>query len=654
MDRNARILAGLFGGCVIYALYAAVARPRWIEPLLTIDERIEGRTEELDKLEATEDEVYQAKLEYRDFLDRIGSFDDVKVKNDIRNRLNELIARYKLQGSSTSPTEGRADRNTHVVTMHVTVSAVGTLESAIGFLRDVSELPHVLRVGTVSLYPAGSSRKRKGKNKKAERVNIRVPIELMVLPQQRILGERLTDEDLKQPDVWVRHEDRDYAAIWKGTPFTEYIPLKPLVAEAGKDVNVVEGRRASLGGRAKGGDGQYTYEWSPEEGLVDATSPKTKVETAEPGTRTYTLTVNDESGNSAEDTVTVTVTEKPKPKEQPEVAEVKVKPGPVPVLDKRWKDRKSMQLAMTLMHSGGDSRVQEVMIYNKKSKDTAYYPVQADFDGGTLVGVHPRGGVVRRDVGDAEVYFVYPIGAHLDEEILAENAADYPVLQSFALGVRDADLAALAAEEVDGGDEADAADADPNGEEFGPANFPESKPGQAPANADSAARPETVAGEEAGQAADDTPAEPSEAEGEKPGAEQTISAAPDKKAAPGVPGEETPDSKPEAAEFREKTTDRGSPSPKPNAKAGKGEPARKKDGAKTGGQKPASGKRSVMSTRGKPAPSKSRKKRELSKREKKQRGRIRLDNPSGAKRRRQTEMQRKAAQRRREKQKEGP
>ena len=61
--------------------------------------------------------------------------------------------------------------------------------------------------------------------------------------------------DARQVRQAQRHEDRDYAAIWKGTPFTEFIPLKPLVAEAGADVNVVEGRSASLSGRAKGGDG---------------------------------------------------------------------------------------------------------------------------------------------------------------------------------------------------------------------------------------------------------------------------------------------------------------------------------------------------------------------------------------------------------------
>ena len=257
----------------------------------------------------------------------MGSFDELNVQNDLRQRLNELIARYKLEDASTSPSQPRTDRKTEIVTMGVTVTAVGTLESAIGFLRDVFELPHLLRVGNVSIYPAGSSRERKHKNRKEERVNIRVPIEAKVLPQQRMMGERLRDEDLSQPEALVRHEDRNYSAIWKGTPFTEFIPLKPLVVEAGTDLSVEVGQRASLGGRAKGGDGDYTYEWSPAEGLVDATSPKTKVETADPFVRTYTLTVKDDSGNSGEDAVTVTVKEKPKPPEDGEGEE----PPPFPV-----------------------------------------------------------------------------------------------------------------------------------------------------------------------------------------------------------------------------------------------------------------------------------------------------------------------------------
>ncbi|MFQ5590261.1 MAG: hypothetical protein ACE5HE_03765 [Phycisphaerae bacterium] len=481
MDRNTKILAAVFGGCVIYALYSSFAYPLWIEPLFTIDGRISKRTKVLEKLEAREAKVREAKREYQGYLARIGSFDDVKVQNDLRARINELIARYKLEDASTSKMTPSKQRKTDIVSMRGMVKAVGTVENAVGFLKGLAELPHLIRIGDVSLSAAHSSRRRKTGGNKSERVNISVPFTVWVLPQQRILGERIRDADLKQPEVYVRHEDRDYSSIWTRTHFTEFIPLKPLVAEAGRDLTVEVGRRASLNGSAKGGDGRYEYVWFPADGLADATSPKTNIETTDPGTRTYTLTVTDDSGNSAEDQVTVTIKEKPKPVETPKVVEAKPPPAPPPP-DKRWKDRKNLELRMTLMHSEGDMRVQEVMVYNTKSNETVYYPLQAEFDGGTLVGVHPRGGVVRRDEGETEAYYVYPIGETLDEGIPADEAVDFPILQGFALRLRDAELAKLKEEAGKTGsqDGLNGTEGKPASGDAGPDRPSELKQGEAP------------------------------------------------------------------------------------------------------------------------------------------------------------------------------
>jgi len=37
---------------------------------------------------------------------------------------------------------------------------------------------------------------------------------------------RLDDEDLDRPDFFIRHQGRDYARIWKGDPFNEYVPMR--------------------------------------------------------------------------------------------------------------------------------------------------------------------------------------------------------------------------------------------------------------------------------------------------------------------------------------------------------------------------------------------------------------------------------------------
>jgi len=86
-----------------------------------------------------------------------------------------------------------------------------------------------------------------------------------------------------------------------------------------------------------------------------------------------------------------------------------------------------------LLRTIGPERLDEFMVYNNKSRQTSYYKVGEEFDGGELVFVHQRGGVVRRN----EDYFVYPIGANLDQHVEAKVADDYPELKSAADKIRE-------------------------------------------------------------------------------------------------------------------------------------------------------------------------------------------------------------------------
>ena len=82
-------------------------------------------------------------------------------------------------------------------------------------------------------------------------------------------------------------------------------PLPP-TANAGPDVAIAAGGSTPLHGSASGGTSPYTYSWSPATGLsaVNVASPN-----ASPSqTTTYTLTVRDNAGATATDSVVVTVT----------------------------------------------------------------------------------------------------------------------------------------------------------------------------------------------------------------------------------------------------------------------------------------------------------------------------------------------------------
>ncbi|UCC29725.1 MAG: hypothetical protein JSU86_16160 [Phycisphaerales bacterium] len=416
MDRRTKILATLFGAVAAYALISGLVYPEWIEPLLKLDQEIAVRQNEYDELKAVEDEVGEGKKGYKGYVSRVGSFDIDKVTTAIRAQLNELIEKHKLQGANVSPSRPTKDRKTGLDRMSITVTAVGKLESAVEFLKDVSELPQLVRVGNAAIYPASRSRKQRGR----DRMNIRVPIEVMVLPRLRIVG-RINEEELVQPESFVRHADQDYALIWSMKPFTEPIPLR---ANAGRDVNRKQGQSARLSATATGGDGEYTFKWEPEDGLNDATIANPTIDTSTAFTQTYTVRVTDASGETSTDSVAVVI------------RETRAKPGeetsePVqPTRVERWKDRKYMQLCMTLLHTTDAGRVSELMISNNKRKQTEYYTAGDEFDGGELVFVHPRGGVVLRN----DEYFLYTIGTWLDQDVSlsADAAVDYPDLKKVA------------------------------------------------------------------------------------------------------------------------------------------------------------------------------------------------------------------------------
>jgi hypothetical protein len=324
------------------------------------------------------------------------------------------------------------DRKTGVETTLITVTAVGTLASAVAFLKDVAELPHLARAGNAAVYPVGSS--RKGLDK--DRVNVRVPVELMILPQQRIVG-KIAERDLVHPEVFVRHQGRDYARIWSGQPFAEYVPPKPLKADAKRSVNVEKGHAVTLEGSATGGDGEYSFRWEPAEWLSDPNVARPAVDTSTPvANKAYTLTLTDGSGNT--DTVTVMVTIRDP---QPALAQplpTKPEPPAPPPGPKRWPDGSQTWLRMALLRTVGLERLDEFMVHNNRTRQNSFYKVGDEFDGGQLVFVHQRGGVVRRN----DEYFVYPIGANMDQFVEAKAADEYPELKDAAERHREAYQAA--------------------------------------------------------------------------------------------------------------------------------------------------------------------------------------------------------------------
>lgn len=425
MDRRTKILGAFFGAALAYAAYSSYVYPKWVAPILSLDDQIAQRAQELDKLERGEEVVHRARETYLAFLNRIGSFDPVEVENDLRERLNTLIKKHQLEDQSVTRRGPTTDRKTDISKITISMSAVGSLQATVGFLRDISELPHLLRVGNITIFPVSSFRAEAQEDK----VNLRVPIDVYILPQHKLLGRQLADKELTRPDRIVRHEDHSYEVIAEHEPFTEYIPPKPLVALAGRNLSVDSGEMVILKGTITGGVGAYAIHWTPEEEFQDPTSLTPRVrDTTAIGDRMYTLSVTDEAGNSSNATVTLTIREAPKVVESESPPDTVAPTEENPTGPALWAGREHMRLKMALVRMEAETRSAEVLVSDIKAHVSHFYATGDEFDGGQLMYVYPRGALVRRD----DAYFVYPIGAPLDEDIPVEEAVDFPRLMQVA------------------------------------------------------------------------------------------------------------------------------------------------------------------------------------------------------------------------------
>jgi len=432
VDRRSKTLMLVFAVVLGGGLVTSVIYPRWIKPLVTIKDAIVRLEERRDALADDQRKVDAEVRAFRGFVNRVGALDIRRVENEIRARLNDMLAEHKLERTSVTPNTPRTAKKTGTQEMTVTVKAEGTLESTIKLMRDLAELPHLVRVLNTTIQPVSGGRRKSRGKKKEERVSLTVPLQIMALPQQKLAG-RIEKASIKQPDVFVRHENRDYSGFWKRTLFTPYIvypPLKVTLKEA--NIRVQETKRCNLEAVATGGDGDYEFVWAPSSGIDKPTVRRVRVDTKSTGQRSYTVTVTDGQGERATATAHVEIQAKPKPRAVATRRKEPPPPPPPPTGPQRWKNGRDMKLCMALLNRSGSERHSEVMVHNKKSGETTYYAVGDDFDAGTLVYVHPTGALVRRAVDKQDQYFVYPIGAVLTEDLASEAAGDYPKLQASA------------------------------------------------------------------------------------------------------------------------------------------------------------------------------------------------------------------------------
>jgi hypothetical protein len=210
--RLAVLVAGVAGIGVVYQL----VWPR-LKAAFDLGEEIATLEKDLDEALEKRDEIDDALMTYKDLVSRTGSRDSLEVKNSVHKRLQELALAAEFPTPRITPRSPTSDRKTGIDTVSVGINGEGTLQEVLTFLTKCYELPYVTAFKDIKLSPAGS----RNDTGKVDKVSLQSTLEVKVLPKHD-LAERLTDNQLEQPESVVKHEGESYAMIWDRDPFSEF------------------------------------------------------------------------------------------------------------------------------------------------------------------------------------------------------------------------------------------------------------------------------------------------------------------------------------------------------------------------------------------------------------------------------------------------
>lgn len=233
--RIAVVLGVVAGGLAVWKLGLPVIH----QQLFAVEADNGKLREQIEELNARLQAGGDPRARYEAFVARTGGVNAEKVKLDLHAKLNELASASGLQSPRLTPSPiadyrpAGSRRRSGTKQVEFTLTAEGTLESVIGFLRSFYELPYISQVGILKLEPMV------GRNRREGYVHVRASIEALVPPMHAMGG--INPDLLAQPASDVKHRDLRYAVIWERDPFTEFVEPPPPptpVVEAVQEVTV--------------------------------------------------------------------------------------------------------------------------------------------------------------------------------------------------------------------------------------------------------------------------------------------------------------------------------------------------------------------------------------------------------------------------------
>ncbi len=186
-----------------------------VDPLFNTDEQInfargdlDALIEEHDKLEA------DLRKKYAGYISRTKTTKPEDARDDLYDCISKLVGKAKLREPRISPKEPRTiDKRSKVVTITVSVSAMGSFRQCVDFVRLFYRIPYIARFNSLKFEPT-SARQRKGHDE----VKLAGEIEVLVLPDEKLLELKTG----KQPDYIKKYSINNLAKLNSWKPFTPY------------------------------------------------------------------------------------------------------------------------------------------------------------------------------------------------------------------------------------------------------------------------------------------------------------------------------------------------------------------------------------------------------------------------------------------------
>lgn len=153
MNPRERFIITIIGGVIgAWALYLAV-NAFCLAPVRSADRDLANLSAEYSKLKRERDALPQVAKIWSGFAKRTYSFDERETQNAFGEELKRLATSHKLSGAQFTPRSGTKIGRTDVRTIAFQVVADGRLEQVTSFLRDLYELPVLIRLHKLHLAP---------------------------------------------------------------------------------------------------------------------------------------------------------------------------------------------------------------------------------------------------------------------------------------------------------------------------------------------------------------------------------------------------------------------------------------------------------------------------------------------------------------------